>query len=172
MLRILLTLFLSLSIIVFVSPIAASELISDPVSDFQLEVRDSSDNLIMAFPIFEDEWCLFWNHSVTGIAVQDCYRIEAKQLILSHSWQPDFAAGLGHFEGRGILSKHPKGGYLISDIDEPVKNNAFWLRVGSSSVAHTLVSGTTQLNLSEIAAGQRLLLQLNTTPHYDKNRLE
>jgi len=153
--RILLTLSLVLSVMTL--PTAASE----NVSDFQLEIRDTSNNLIQAFPVVNDEWCLYWNHSVTGIAVQDCYRIEAKQLLLSHSWQPDFAAGLGHFEGRGTLSEHPEGGYLISNINEPVTNNALWLRVGSHSVAHRLVSGSRELNLSEIAAGQRLLLLLH-----------
>ncbi|TVQ72257.1 MAG: DUF1850 domain-containing protein [Oceanospirillales bacterium] len=153
--RILLTLSLVLSVMTL--PTAASE----NVSDFQLEIRDTSNNLIQAFPVINDEWCLYWNHSVTGIAVQDCYRIEAKQLLLSHSWQPDFAAGLGHFEGRGTLSEHPEGGYLISDINEPVTNNALWLRVGSRAVAHRLVSGSKELNLSEIAAGQRLLLLLH-----------
>jgi hypothetical protein len=153
--RILLTLSLVLSVMTL--PTAASE----NVSDFQLEIRDTSNNLIQAFPVVNDEWCLYWNHSVTGIAVQDCYRIEAKQLLLSHSWQPDFAAGLGHFEGRGTLSEHPEGGYLISNINEPVTNNALWLRVGSRAVAHRLVSGSKELNLSEIAAGQRLLLLLH-----------
>ncbi|WP_151669770.1 DUF1850 domain-containing protein [Nitrincola schmidtii] len=156
--RILLTLCLGLSVMIL--PAAGSE----SVSDFQLEIRDTSNNLIQAFPVNDNEWCLYWNHSVTGIAVQDCYRIEKKQLLLSHSWQPDFAAGLGHVEGRGILSEHPEGGYLISEINEPVTNNALWLRVGSRSVSHTLVSGNRELNLSEIAAGQRLLLLLNTTP--------
>lgn len=157
-----LTFCLTLLVVLWVKPIAASELLSEQLPDFQLEIRDTENNLITAFPIHNTEWCLFWNHSVTGIAVQDCYRIESEQLLLSYSWQPDFAAGLGHFEGRGTLSEHPQGGYLISNIDEPVVNNSLWLRVGSSSVAHTLVSGKTQLNLSELAVGQRILLRLNS----------
>lgn len=147
---------LFLSLLLSTSVLMAKE----EVPDFQLEIRDASNQLIDRFLIYQHQWCLHWFHSVTSIAVEDCYRIESQQLLLSHSWQPDFAAGLGHYEGRGILSEHPKGGYLISAIDEPVTHNALWLRVGSAKVAHTLVSADTQLNLSQIAAGQRLHLQL------------
>lgn len=133
--------------------------------DYQLEVRDASSQLLTNFPVHQGSWCLHWNHSVTGIAVQDCYRTEAGQMQLSHSWQPDFAAGLGHFEGRGTLVSHPQGGYLIESINEPVPGNGLWIRVGSESVAHTLVSADTHLNLSQLAAGQRLRLQLISTQH-------
>lgn len=133
--------------------------------DYQLEIRDASNQLITHFPLQHGHWCLHWRHSVTGIAVEDCYRTEAGQMQLSHSWQPDFAAGLGHFEGRGTLVSHPQGGYLIESINEPVPGNGLWIRVGSESVAHTLISADTHLNLSQLAAGQRLRLQLISTQH-------
>lgn len=146
-------LILSLMLIL---PLSASE----QVSDFVLEIRDTENSTIVQIPIIEQQWCLHWNHSVTGIAVEDCYRIDDRQMLLSHSWQPDFSAGLGHVEGRGELTIHPEGGYLISHIDEPVLNNLLWLRVGSNRVAHTVHTGDTQLNLSALAAGQRVKILL------------
>lgn len=137
-----------------------SVMAAEPISAYQLQVRDGSNRLIDHFTIQQQQWCLHWNHSVVGIAVQDCFRVDNDRLILDHSWQPDFAAGLGHFEGRGTFSEHPQGGYLIRDINEPVANNTLLLRVGSPAVAHTLVSGEDHMNLSEIAAGQRIYLQL------------
>ncbi|MCD8512438.1 MAG: DUF1850 domain-containing protein [Nitrincola sp.] len=148
-------LILSLMLIL---PLSASE----QVSDFVLEIRDTENSTIAQIPIIDRQWCLHWNHSVTGIAVEDCYRINDRQMLLNHSWQPDFAAGLGHVEGRGELSLHPEGGYLISHIDEPVPNNLLWLRVGSNRVAHTVHTGDTQLNLSALAAGQRVQILLIT----------
>ncbi|WP_417580616.1 DUF1850 domain-containing protein [Nitrincola sp.] len=148
---------LSLVLLLLALPAAAEQ---QPV--YTLEISNSKQQLLTRFPVHQGRWCMHWKHSVTGIAVQDCYRTDNQQMLLDHSWQPDFAAGLGHFEGRGTLSSHPQGGYLIEDIDEPVAENRFWLRVGAENVGHTLVSADKQLNLSKLAAGQRLQLQLVT----------
>ena len=145
---------LSLALLLWASPAAAEQ------PDYTLEISNSEQQLLARFPAHQGRWCMHWQHSVTGIAVQDCYRTENQQLLLDHSWQPDFAAGLGHFEGRGTLTSHPQGGYLITDINEPVADNRFWMRAGTENVGHTLVSADKRLNLSQLAAGQRLQLQL------------
>lgn len=134
-------------------------------SHYHLNILNSDHVILYQLPIHEDRWCLHWNHSVTGIAVEDCYQIIAEQLKLKSSWQPDFAAGLGHFEGRGTLSEHPQGGYLISEINEPVRDNRLILRVGSKDVAHSIASGNTHINLSDIAAGQRIIIKLASLQH-------
>jgi hypothetical protein len=146
---------LSLALLLQVVPAAAEQ-----QPDYTLEISNSEQQLLTRFPVHQGRWCMHWQHSVTGIAVQDCYRTENQQLLLDHSWQPDFAAGLGHFEGRGTLSSHPQGGYLIKDINEPVAENRFWMRAGAENVGHTLVSADKRLNLSKLAAGQRLQLHL------------
>ncbi|KGK41071.1 hypothetical protein LH51_17520 [Nitrincola sp. A-D6] len=153
---------LSLALLLPVPPVAAEQ-----TTDYTLEISNSEQQLLARFPIHQGNWCMHWKHSVTGIAVQDCYRTENQQMLLDHSWQPDFAAGLGHFEGRGTLTSHPEGGYLIKDIDEPVAENRFWLRAGAESVGHTLVSNDKQLNLSQLAAGQRLQIHLLTNAQTD-----
>ena len=82
-------------------------------------------------------------------------------MLLHSSHQPDFAAGLGYLEGRGTLSSDDRGGYLITDINEPVPGNALTLRVGSPAVNHRLVHDGEEISLSEIAAGRRVTLRLS-----------
>lgn len=105
-------------------------------------------------------WCLHWNHSVTGGPVADCYVNKGGRMILSHAFQHDFAAGLGHLPGRGTLLSQPGGGYRIDALNEPVPGNAYVLRVGSPAVHHRLVTETETLDLSALASGQRVTLRL------------
>ena len=107
-----------------------------------------------------DSWCLLWNHSVAGFLVSDCFINQNTQMLLHSSHQPDFAAGLGHLEGRGTLTSDRRGGYLITHINEPVPGNALTLRVGSLAVNHRLVHEGKEYSLSEIAAGRRVTLRL------------
>ncbi|APX94164.1 hypothetical protein BWR19_15125 [Halomonas sp. 1513] len=116
-----------------------------------------------------ERWCLGWNHSVRHFTVLDCYRNVAGEMQLERSHQPDFAAGLGHSQGRGEQVSDGQGGYWINDIHEPVADNRYALRVGSREVDHRLiweVGGETQtLSLSERASGERVILQLITLEH-------
>jgi hypothetical protein len=105
------------------------------------------------------EFCLHWNHSVTGGAVADCFDTKGGTLVLTRSYLHDFAAGLGHLPGRGIQIAAPGGGYWILEIDENVPGNALPLRVGAQAVDHRLVAGETDISLSAIAAGQRVTLR-------------
>ncbi|MCC5881739.1 MAG: DUF1850 domain-containing protein [Halomonas sp.] len=129
----------------------------------RLEVRDAEDQLLVALPMPEGErWCLEWNHSVTGIRVQDCYRHIQGKMVLERSHQPDFAAGLGHVPGRGRQVSDGQGGYWIEDIDEPVAGNRYHLRVGSKKVDHRLLHEGRRTSLSEKAAGERVTIHLRT----------
>ena len=101
-------------------------------------------------------WILRWNHSVTGVTVSDYYRWDGRALVLSDSHTPAFDAGLGYIPGRGRLEPDLYGGFWIFDIDEPVADNAYWLRVGSPAVNHRLVHAGQSYSLSEVAAGRRV----------------
>lgn len=130
-----------------------------------LEVIAGGGEVLASIPMPEGErWCLAWNHSVAGFTVLDCYRHADGGMWLERSHQPDFAAGLGHYEGRGELHSDGRGGYWIEHIDEPVPGNRYALRVGSPEVDHRLrwrADGTErQLSLSAMAAGERVTLQL------------
>lgn len=107
-------------------------------------------------------WCLYWNHSVTGDGVIDCYVDDLGKMVLHRAYQPDFAAGLGHYPGRGILTSAEGGGYWIEDIDEPVPNNAYVLRVGSLAVNHRIVTNDDEINLSKMAEHTRVTIRLDT----------
>ena len=79
-----------------------------------LEVVDAEGAVIATFPVQADtQWCLAWNHSVAGFTVRDCFALRGSVMVLDSSFQPDFAAGLGHFEGRGTMRTDPAGGYRI-----------------------------------------------------------
>lgn len=109
----------------------------------------------------DDTWCLLWNHSVAGFTVSDCFVVSHNGLLLYSSHQPDFAAGLGHLEGRGKLASDGHGGYLITDINEPVPNNALVLRAGSMAVNHRVLYKGKETSLSQMAAGQQITLRLS-----------
>lgn len=112
-------------------------------------------------------WCVQWNHSVKKFTVLDCYRNVAGVMQLERSHQPDFAAGLGHIEGRGEQVSDGQGGYWINAINEPVVNNRYVLRVGSPAVNHQVVwpdGERPPVSLSESAPGQRVTIQL-IEPH-------
>ncbi|MCE8021345.1 DUF1850 domain-containing protein [Halomonas sp. MCCC 1A11036] len=129
----------------------------------RLEVLDDHGKVLVALPMPEGErWCLEWNHSVTGIRVQDCYRHDQGKMMLERSHQPDFAAGLGHVPGRGRQVSDGQGGYWIEDIDEPVPGNRYRLRVGSDRVDHRLLHEGRRTSLSKRAAGERVTIHLRT----------
>ncbi|EWG98902.1 DUF1850 domain-containing protein [Halomonas sp. BC04] len=151
-----LVLGLALAIVSTAVPAVADELA-------RLEVRGEDDRLILTLPMPEGErWCLEWNHSVTGIRVQDCYRHLAGQMVLERSHQPDFAAGLGHVPGRGRQVSDGQGGYWIEEIDEPVPGNRYRLRVGSPQVDHRLLYEERRLSISDKAAGERVIIHLHS----------
>lgn len=126
-----------------------------------LEVADSAGAVSQRFVLADGQaWCLLWNHSVAGFTVRDCFAWRAPQLLLTHSHQPDFAAGLGHIEGRGVQRSDGAGGYLIDGIDQPLAGNRLPLRVGSQAVNHRIEIDGGVHSLSAAHAGQRIELRV------------
>ncbi len=105
-------------------------------------------------------WVLEWNHSVTGIKVDDYYFYDGERMILTASHTPSFDAGLGHIPGRGVVASDGDHGYWIRGINEPVPGNAYWLRVGSKAVNHRLVVGGKLYSLSAVAEHERVKLEI------------
>lgn len=127
-----------------------------------LDVVSQSGQVLVTIPMYNDDsWCLLWNHSVAGFTVSDCFVNRQDVLLLHSSHQPDFAAGLGYIKGRGQLAGDGDGGYLITDINEPVPDNALVLRVGSMAVNHRVLYNGKETSLSQVAAGQRITLRLS-----------
>ena len=105
-------------------------------------------------------WVVQWNHSVSGILVSDYYRYEEGRMVLTDSHTPRFDAGLGYIAGRGRLESDDEHGYWIRDIDEPVPGNAYYLRVGPMRVNHRIVHAGVSYSLSDLAADERVRLEV------------
>lgn len=105
-------------------------------------------------------WSLRWNHSVTGIRVEDYYCLRDGRMVLTASHTPAFDAGLGHVPGRGRVESDGRHGYWIRDIDEPVAGDGYWLRVGGAAVDHRIVHEGRVESLSQRAAGQRVRIRI------------
>ena len=108
----------------------------------------------------ETTWIMQWNHSVTGILVSDFYSLENSVMLLTDSHTPAFDAGLGHIPGRGRLESDNNHGYWIRDINEPVPENRYILRVGSKSVNHRINYNGKTYSLSAVAAGKRVSVEV------------
>ncbi len=154
---------LTLLISACAGPTRHAETMPGTVTD-HLEVTASDGSVLARTRIpRQSGWCLYWNHSVTGDGVIDCYIDDLGKMVLHRTYQPDFAAGLGHYPGRGILTSAEGGGYWIEDIDEPVPGNAYALRVGSLAVDHRIVTTDgDEIYLSKMAEHTRVTIRLDT----------
>jgi hypothetical protein len=134
----------------------ASPVLADPA----LQVVDAGGTVIaqLAFPP-DGEICLRWAHSVTGGDVADCFGAADGALVLRRSYLHDFAAGLGEVEGRGRMIPAGGMGYWIVEIDETIAKLP--VRIGPPSVGHTLTDGSDVVDLSAIAANQRVTLRVS-----------
>lgn len=125
-----------------------------------LEVLDARGAAVIRLLVAAgDEWCLRWNHSVTGGAVADCFRLDGGRMILARSYLHDFAAGLGEVPGRGVIRAARGGGYWIDGIDEEIAGGTLRLRVGGAAVDHRLTGPGWAVRLSPLFAGQRAILR-------------
>lgn len=136
--------------------------VAAPGFAWQLEVVDSSDQILARAELPGDDgrWCLLWHHSVQGFQVEDCFRAEGQTLILDSTRTPDFAAGLGHIPGRGILGSDSQHGYRITHLNQPMPGNQLVLRVGSMQVNHRIATRHELISLSELAFDQRVVIRL------------
>lgn len=126
-----------------------------------LQVVGPEGAVLVAEDVPEDaEWCLSWNHSVTGGPVKDCFVNRDGHMVLDRSYLHDFAAGLGEVLGRGHIDAAKGGGYWIRDMDERIDGDTLPLRVGKPRVDHRLRVGDRIHDLSALAAGQRVVLKL------------
>lgn len=130
-----------------------------------LVTRESGEVLLDEPAPAGSRWCMTWNHSVEHFTVRDCYVNSEGAMVLERSHQPDFAAGLGHIEGRGVQVSDGEGGYWIEEIMEPVPGNRYALRVGAPAVDHRLAwpgGEYPTVSLSARAAGERVYVELTT----------
>ncbi|MCC1482597.1 DUF1850 domain-containing protein [Roseibaca sp. Y0-43] len=129
-------------------------------ADPMLQVVDPAGKVLAELPFPpEGEICLSWAHSVTGGAVADCFGTTSGRLVLRRSYLHDYAAGLGEVAGRGRVLPAEGGGYWIVEINEPLPPTGLPLRVGPAFVGHSLTNGRDTIDLSALAANQRVSLR-------------
>ena len=127
----------------------------------KLLIRLDDGVILLSLDLWQEpSWVIQWNHSVTGVLVSDFYLLENGLMLLTDSHTPAFDAGLGHIQGRGKLESDNNHGYWIRDIDEPVSNNKYFLRVGSESVNHRINHNGKTYSLSTVAAGERVSIEV------------
>jgi hypothetical protein len=127
----------------------------------ELQVRGSHQQVLLGLDLAREPcWIVRWNHSVTGNQVDDHYCLRNGRMLLTATHTPAFDAGLGHLPGRGRLASDDSHGYWIHDIDEPVPDNGYWLRVGGRAVNHRIVHGGREYSLSALAANQRVRIAI------------
>lgn len=125
-----------------------------------LQIIDDRGAVLAQLPVADGaQFCLRWNHSVTGGKVADCFEITGGRMVLDRSFLHDYAAGLGSIPGRGVVRAAKGGGYWIEDMNEPVADNMLRLRVGGPAVDHRLEGPGWQIDLSALANGQRVILR-------------
>lgn len=130
-------------------------------SDAVVEVVDEKGTILAGFAVQPgNRWCLSWNHSVAGFPVRDCFVFQPPHMLLESSHQPDFAAGLGHVAGRGVLRPDGRGGYQIDAINEPVTGNRLILRVGAPAIDHRIEFQGRVFSLSDTVANRRVEIRL------------
>ncbi|HEV2122546.1 MAG TPA: DUF1850 domain-containing protein [Chloroflexota bacterium] len=126
-----------------------------------LRVSTADGTVLFDIPLQEPYvWVVEWNHSVTGIVVDDYYAYDGEHMILTASHAPSFDAGLGHIPGRGTVESDANHGYWIRGINEPVPGNAYLLRVGSAAVNHRIIVGGKVYSLSAVAERERVRLEV------------
>ena len=123
-------------------------------------VGEDGSVLIDISLVHDSAWTVLWNHSVTGNLIRDHYLYSGGQVVLTATQTPAFDAGLGHIPGRGRLETDTNGGYRIVDINEPVQGNSYLMRVGSMRVNHRIVHAGNTYSLSDLAAGQRVRIEV------------
>jgi hypothetical protein len=126
-----------------------------------LLVRDhQSKEIIMKTPLaYGQSFAIRYIHSVDHSPVFEVFKAKKGQgLVLKETYFRMFGAGMGHWEGHGKIVQ--EGQWIkIKDINQPL--GSFILRVGSRGVAHTILMGDKEWNLSQRAAGRRVEVMIS-----------
>jgi len=130
---------------------------------FQLTIIPKSGGApLLAVPIQPGEsFTLHYYHSVNGCPIWEKHNIDNRGKIhIQEERFIAFAAGMGHWPGHGHLTR--KGTYqVIENINKPIGN--FILRVADEKQKHTIIWRGKSLNLSRMAAGQAVVVSINST---------
>lgn len=131
---------------------------------FSLELKDpSSEEVILRIPLHLDEtFTIRYIHSVDHTPVFEVFELDQEgNLVLQSTYFKMFGAGMGHWEGRGVVAFDGRWTW-IKDIHETL--GSFVLRVGGTTVDHTILYRDQEIHLSEKWAERRLLVSVAKSP--------
>jgi hypothetical protein len=120
----------------------------------------SSKEILLKTPLnYGESFTIRYIHSVDQSPVFEVFTArKGEGLVLRETYFRMFGAGMGHWEGHGKIVQ--EGRWIrIRDIHQPL--GSFILRVGSQGVAHTILMGEKEWNLSERAAGRRVVVMIS-----------
>lgn len=125
-----------------------------------LVLDHGSNEIILRAPLdYDQSFVIRYIHSVNRSPVFEVF--EAKRgegLVLKETYFNMFGAGMGHWEGHGKLVQ--EGRWIkIKNINQTL--GSFILRVGSQEVAHTILLGEKEWNLSQRASGRRTIVMIS-----------
>ena len=116
--------------------------------------------IILRAPLaYGQSFTIRYIHSVDRSPVFEVF--EAKKgvgLVLRETYFRMFGAGMGHWEGHGIIVQEDQW-MKIKDINRSL--GSFVLRVGSKEVAHTILMDEKEWNLSQRASGRRVVVMIS-----------
>jgi len=115
----------------------------------------NSKEIILKTPFaYGQTFSIRYIHSVDHSPVFEVFTAKKGEgLVLKETYFRMFGAGMGHWEGHGKIVQ--EGQWIkIKDINQSL--GSFILRVGSQGVAHTILMGEKEWNLSQRAAGRRV----------------
>ena len=119
-----------------------------------------SKEIILRAPlVYGQSFSIRYIHSVDRAPVFEVFEAKkGKGLVLKETYFTMFGAGMGHWEGHGKIVQ--EGRWIkIKDINRSL--GSFVLRVGGREVAHTILLGEEEWNLSQRAAGRRVIVMVS-----------
>ena len=120
----------------------------------------NSKEIILKTPLaYGQPFAIRYIHSVDHSPVFEVFTAKKGEgLVLKETYFRMFGAGMGHWEGHGKIVQ--EGQWIkIKDINQSL--GSFILRVGSQGVAHTILIGNKEWNLSQRAAGRRVEVMIS-----------
>lgn len=107
-----------------------------------------------------ERFTLRYIHSVNHRPIWEEHSVDEEgRIFIEEERFRSFSAGMGHWQGHGRLVK--RGAYqVIEGIHKPI--GPFILRVGSPEVGHTIICRGLEFNLSQVAAGEALLVTMRS----------
>jgi len=128
-------------------------------SSLSLIIENDHGSNLISVPIEPGElFTIRYIHSVDISPVYEVlYADEKKGIIIKETYFKMFGAGMGHWAGRGkVIGEN--GWIFIKDMNIVI--GEFYLRIGASTVDHTILIKDQEIHLSRMISGMRVRIYI------------